>query len=606
MVLIKNFIILVLVGTSVAGCKSRTFGDSPVKHEAGKVAADGDRLNWASVTREEHRKTVGKLSPFTQQPQHIFASSHILSKRVDFWIQKIDSVLRKKYPDQLKMVPVPYGVVVKNDNPRSPGNAWISPVIQCFPQGTAIADSAKYEPVNNFTVRGGEVSTVPNCFFQPKPDSDKLNEIIQFVNKKNGPECLLAKKANSVEIGKGCRPRGLEKAGPANHLGVYSTGNFVSVSADFLTHFPNEHEFVSILAHELAHYYKSHSTILDTEYNYYYFQNEKSNLVKPPRSDEAEKLAKTVTATKWTSLRDMEGQVYASELLTVLLGFSIEIPSINEKTGMFPEIVQKVCKVGTKCEKSCKDYVNYGIAQSQARLELMGQLDDFNVAGFSEQNKKNVKDAEQLIAKCVADIPIVKDSASEGLQEDAVLLAFSLRKVPQNFEPRPTHTNLSEFLQYMTVNLRRSRQTALNIYKEAASKGLGWYTVEQEADELSIEILSLLGVPLHSAVESNFRFLELEEKSGAKFMKDSHLVGKIPHKRCQELYKNGWKDEAGNPIFVAVGGFVDTHHSGCFRAFNMDREIRAHKYMLAPSVKLPFAEPWSKILAVARAEGRTR
>lgn len=112
---------------------------------------------------------------------------------------------------------------------------------------------------------------------------------------------------------------------------------------------------------------------------------------------------------------------------------------------------------------------------------------------------------------------------------------------------------------------------------------LGFYTVEQEADELALEWLSDFG--LHpSSMADGLMILGTEwEKSGTN-------TGHMPMSKCRELRKGGWL-ENGKPASVPVGDLSDAHHSPCFRIFNIDREIKAHAYKQTASPPMSLLSP---------------
>ena len=60
----------------------------------------------------------------------------------------------------------------------------------------------------------------------------------------------------------------------------------------------------------------------------------------------------------------------------------------------------------------------------------------------------------------------------------------------------------------------------------------------------------------------------------------------LGEKDCDKLRKRKWLGDNNQYVFVPVGGFTDPHHSICYRIFNIDREVIAHK--VAPAkVDLP-------------------
>lgn len=104
----------------------------------------------------------------------------------------------------------------------------------------------------------------------------------------------------------------------------------------------------------------------------------------------------------------------------------------------------------------------------------------------------------------------------------------------------------------------------------AAKVGLGVYTIEEEADELALEILSLTGIEPIKATDAWFALFEHADKN--------KTLAEVPLEKCRELFRNNWQDASGNPVVVPIGDYQDSHHSWCFRIFNTTHEIKIHRY----------------------------
>lgn len=128
-----------------------------------------------------------------------------------------------------------------------------------------------------------------------------------------------------------------------------------------------------------------------------------------------------------------------------------------------------------------------------------------------------------------------------------------------------------------------TRARILSTMDKAIKMNLAQYTVEQEADELALEWMSKIGVDASYAVEGQFVLAEIV---GGR-SKSTGPIGWISGSECRASYEKGWKNESGEAMMIPVADW-DVHHSPCFRAFNMDREIEAHKY---PSLTKPLQAP---------------
>ena len=106
--------------------------------------------------------------------------------------------------------------------------------------------------------------------------------------------------------------------------------------------------------------------------------------------------------------------------------------------------------------------------------------------------------------------------------------------------------------------------------------GLGYYTQEQEADDLGLEFIIKIGIDPEYFIEG---FFEMMKKSSLE-----HSQAKY----CRELYNNKWVDPStGKPAFVEMGPKSYEHHTLCFRIRNLDRELQAHDWNTKQG-QLPF------------------
>lgn len=124
------------------------------------------------------------------------------------------------------------------------------------------------------------------------------------------------------------------------------------------------------------------------------------------------------------------------------------------------------------------------------------------------------------------------------------------------------------------------------------TKNLGFYTHEQEADELALELMSKVGVPPGVAIDKVLNMLKNASESDPNAVKWAD---------CAMLREHGWRDADGTPVSVPVGDPSRAHHNLCFRAFNMSREIAAHRYAVAERPAPP-GEAWSRLLTQLAAE----
>jgi hypothetical protein len=106
--------------------------------------------------------------------------------------------------------------------------------------------------------------------------------------------------------------------------------------------------------------------------------------------------------------------------------------------------------------------------------------------------------------------------------------------------------------------------------QQVVSERLGFYTIEEEADKFGLETLAMMGFDPGIAVQTILDLGAIWEKE-----RGGPAPGEMSAAACQALANAGWKDVQGNPVVVPLGNLADLHHSPCFRAFNMAREVQA-------------------------------
>lgn len=116
---------------------------------------------------------------------------------------------------------------------------------------------------------------------------------------------------------------------------------------------------------------------------------------------------------------------------------------------------------------------------------------------------------------------------------------------------------------------------------------LGFYTTEQEADELGLELLAAIGLSPDLIAQKQLHAMQNAPPPDS--------TG-TPYAECVRLRAAGWKDEAGHPVSVPVGRPSDVHHDNCFRVFNADREQSIHHYVRMGAPPVPPGN-WDEALA---------
>jgi hypothetical protein len=130
---------------------------------------------------------------------------------------------------------------------------------------------------------------------------------------------------------------------------------------------------------------------------------------------------------------------------------------------------------------------------------------------------------------------------------------------------------------------------------DLAENNLGIYTDEQEADEIALEFMVKMGLPPEAYLEAHLNRFSNNATTSSGII----FPTEIDMETCAKLYKNNWKDENGNTINVPVANFHSKYHSDCFRIYNLDQEIKGHKYEASPNPPAfnnPTGKNWEQII----------
>ena len=181
------------------------------------------------------------------------------------------------------------------------------------------------------------------------------------------------------------------------------------------------------------------------------------------------------------------------------------------------------------------------------------------------------------------------------MPSDAVNYFYTLDDANHAQKPAPDPRSLEQTLG-VREKLRGEDSWNLDFSEEnklMTEKNLGFYTNEQEADEIALELMAKVGVPGGVMIDK----LLVVQKANDGFTD----TGVLKWAECAALRERGWRDEAGKPVSVPIGNLSDPHHSLCFRAFNVSRELNAHHYATAVRPTPP-GDEWSTIMTRLGAE----
>lgn len=263
----RSVLSTLLLGSSLVACA--VLGDdraasSEDEHTEGEPTFAQHPWLWADETEDEFRRGRGQY----------LSLDHPMTVRLQFWLDQMDAALRAKYPDRLRATPRPKIIVEKTDE----ANAWVSSIPVSLDVHARTASDAGVDvdggvPARPAFVaaeyrldRTGTISTASYAFRRPH-DSAMLRDFVGFFSD-NFATCKLSLEGGEIVVGAGCRMRSSVSA--ANRFSYYATAKYITVTSSLILAVLDEDRIVSTLAHELGHFYRSHSNIPTDVMNYFY------------------------------------------------------------------------------------------------------------------------------------------------------------------------------------------------------------------------------------------------------------------------------------------------------------------------------------------------
>jgi hypothetical protein len=533
------------------------------------------------------------------KPVKLLPKDDSLYQRLDRWVRAIDSELRNRFPEKLEPVPTPTTQVVMSPVP----NAFVAPVQVCYdiPVFTDVSGAEQENPtvIESALLLSSGVLLPPRRNSQCLPKKASNGFISQYVksfNKANN-KCQLQAIATAdgekgIALGSSCsiHPH-LMAVDKIKKLMVLPTAGLVNIISGIIPMLTEE-EMIAVIAHELGHYYKVHVDHgIESTYDFFYTLQKENAPYKPRPEAElneiGEKALKVTIPNQ--SYYKFDGQKIRSELY---------IPSI--KIAGLLSTQECTDETNDSCNESCSVVIT-----TVKSSDYMKNLRGFPFNSVSEEGREFYSKLEQQIMSCLTKIKITEDDDDDDQNKaksiassalwDALrvdtLLAPLLAGATFAKTVLPTFKNIAK-----TIDLNVEKLKAP--LREAVAANLGIYTDEQEADDLSNEWLSYIGIDPMAMATAQIKFALYKDLMYKEAGIDPNSeLGSLSVEKCIELYKNDWRDQAGENVIIPLGGYEDTHHSSCFRAFNVTQEVKAHQ-LERPSQRHPnllSEDDWAKV-----------
>jgi Zn-dependent protease with chaperone function len=566
-----------------------------LKHNADEPVRSTSAWQWHELQGDEEARYLDYQGIVLDESELVFLKpTEPLVARTQAWVDKYDAALRAKYPEELASVPKPTALVKVDADP----NAYVTPVPVCLDLRVALnseADAEKEFPSVLITAAGNVVPLqADGVCVERHVTLEEARSFASWVSDEYSSCQLKVEETDEhqfqVVLGEGCKQKApLQKYFAANKLIYMPTANRITVQSG-ITLIMEEEVFSAVLAHELGHYYRAHATTGDSgnKYDFFYKLDPKNHAHMPKADPELKALGEEVQKVflPTRKYRRVPDQKFRSEFFQTLV--------------VLPQIVvavQECSDDNNACNTDCNEFLAWA-----KQPEVQNAFGDFPLAKLSEEGRKVYAELEDRAGACLEKVKVsdkeelIKkgEALPAGVVKKALMLDPSFSKTFADFSPSESVFNS---LDAASTVIDAAVEASHKVLAKAKDLPLGYYTAEQEADELAVEWLAEIGVDPENAIKTELALTKLKDimtqRAGGELFPNT-----VNYDRCLKLYNNGWKEENGDYFFVPIADFNDPHHSGCYRAFNVSREIEAHKFVPnknAPAFVAPTADTWKDI-----------
>ena len=575
-------LVLGLLAFALTGCLRKN-GASQLRHDFGMWSdVDDSPSVWFNVSRDDFLR-VGVSG-------ETYPDNHPRVKRLQAWVDTIHQEIMAVNPKVIS--PNPVVMLVRDSTP----SAQINTAMICLPvhlkfnpKNTAPDPMTKDLPSDaastNSTSTNGtdlifgktEKQSAPvlmdetSSLCVPGPADIKLtNDVMHRILDKNysclSPLSNVGNGANSYLTGildnrclKDDVGRFLGDDDISTRLSYRAMTQYILVTDGlFLL---AEDEMVSVIAHELGHYYRGHTVSTKRRYDYFYQLDSSHNFAGRPNplsdSDARAQLGQEAVdaSTDIVELYPVAGQKLHSAFFSAIM---------NNYFYFGP-----MCQ-DDDCKRSCNELSDL-FQDDDEVAKIIGGFPQSPLPK-SQTAQDFYRSFEEKTQACTNKIPW----ASVNQNKLKFYLAdWPVNDIYKNVKPNNPQT-LGDYFSTISTSigdlLAEQNKRVFDIYKQADAKRIGFYTAEQEADELGLEIIARLGIDITAGARA---FLKLLADDDATVGTSFSLPGIIHAADCQKGWDSGFKS------FVPIADYGDKHHSLCFRVYNLYREMQAHKSDIA-------------------------
>lgn len=573
-------IIFFLSGISSA-CRSVNVTQS-LPQSVVQEPSDPSLFIWRRTSDSEYFDKLFKGTPLAAEitRANTLGPEHELQRRLDFWVDAFHNYLSRE--QGLGRVPRPRVKLIRSMQV----NAMVARGLVCLELPAVFMGDAKQGSENEilaFARRDQEFSlgeSTQRCL-PSRLSPEQERELISWQFSPY-PECKPQFEAGRVVFPASCggpKSRKLRLSG--KRLAFTVVPDQITVYTG-LVRSMSEEQTVAILAHELVHYYRAHALTPEKYHQIFYRLGSTKIGSRPLDLPAARAIGEPILKQLdygFDQYHSFRKQKYHSVFADVFL---------FKMADAYPKML---CS-GQGPTMGCAACLNYRAAAKDAAARKL--FESFPRSPLPEARIADYMRLENAAQACFRQVPMSdKEDASLEISRPGLkkLIAAFSESLAADVPEVPKHMNLDATLLELTLRFWQRELSVIQklrtLTEEANSFGLGYYTTEQEADELSLVWTHALGIEPKAAVEA---VLTLSRASGK-------LNETRRFESCEELYQRQWRDREGRLVMIPIGTLRSAHHDNCFRAYNMDREIKAYGLQLGQrkTAQLPPGRSWIEL-----------
>jgi hypothetical protein len=371
---------------------------------------------------------------------------------------------------------------------------------------------------------------------------------------------------------------------------VPATSPFLTVGTDLVASFTDERTMVFVMAHELGHMYRAHTSPLTVrKYDFWYDQGPIKATRPLPAADAATLGAEYRAVNRSESALDQaQGSTLPVALRVLPLMAAVFTDNLAPSNP-------GVAGLGMS---ACPGMAEWNTANAGGATQLINNI--FSAQVLAPESQAAYLALESLFIACAPSLHF-----SIGHNEAASLELPWIEQVlgtagSFGFPAEPADNETD------AAFLPRAQMAAMELEARADAfrvrmndNRIGLYTIEQEADEVAAELMIRAGYSREDVLAG---WVEFGKAFDAKYPRPELDTGRASAATCEGWMKNDFQitsaDGTKTPVVMTLGDLSDTHHGDCYRLYNLWRETRSHRY---PSgAAQPALEPaWSELVAHA-------